>query len=142
MLLRALDSATGCGDLRMAATARIHLARVLDSGGRRDEAVQLLRVNEAWYRHAGGGDGALLTRVLLASMTDDPEELTVVLDLASSVPDVEVEVLALDALARIAVRRGDRETAADLLRRADRLVPDAPQIVATDRVDARAVRWC
>ncbi|HEY5856661.1 MAG TPA: BTAD domain-containing putative transcriptional regulator [Aldersonia sp.] len=140
MLVRALNSATGCGDLRMAATARIHLARVLGSGGRRNEAVELLRANAAWYRHAGGGDGALLTRVLLASMTDDPDELTAVLDLARSASDVEAAVLTLDALARIAANRGDRDAAADLLRRADRLVPNAPQIVDADRVDAHAVR--
>jgi cytochrome c-type biogenesis protein CcmH/NrfG len=82
----------------------------------------------------------VLTRVLLASMTDDPEELAAVLNLARTVRDLEVAVLALDALARIAMRHGDRDTAAELLRRADRLVPDAPQIVDTDRVDARTAR--
>ena len=42
----------------------------------------LLRENLAWYASAGGGDGALLTRCLLATETGDRTRSTEVLALA------------------------------------------------------------
>ena len=51
----------------MAATARINLARVMRATGQHDAAQALLHQCDDWYRTAGGGDGALLTRALLAT---------------------------------------------------------------------------
>src|SRR4030095_16252959 len=56
------------GDLRIAATARIHLARALRGASDQATARTLLEANDRWYRASGGGDGALLTRCLHAAV--------------------------------------------------------------------------
>jgi predicted ATPase/DNA-binding SARP family transcriptional activator len=144
-LFRAIEAASDDGDLRMAATARINLARVLRGTDRNQDAVTLLEQANAWYQNAGAGDGALLSRVLLAAATGDRAagtgELELVLDDARSVNDVEVQVLALDALARLAARAGEVDRAAQLLQVADdqnTLNPIGPDEL--DRFDARLAR--
>jgi hypothetical protein len=57
----------------MAATARINLARVMRATGQHHAAQALLRQCDDWYRTAGGGDGALLTRALLAATSDSDD---------------------------------------------------------------------
>lgn len=109
-LARAIEAAHRDGDLRMAATANINLARVLLATGRQEEALTLLHQTDEWYRQSGGGDGALLTRVLLVTMSapGDGEnahrELESILEAAGRAQDHEVEELALDALGRMTAR--------------------------------------
>lgn len=66
-LTRAVRAAARGGDPRMAATARINLARIMRAAGQQDAAQALLRRCDDWYHTAGGGDGALLTRAMLAA---------------------------------------------------------------------------
>ncbi|MET0863023.1 MAG: BTAD domain-containing putative transcriptional regulator, partial [Nakamurella sp.] len=68
-LFRAIEAASDDGDLRMAATARINLARVLRGTDQHHTAIDLLRQADHWYQRSGAGDGALLSRVLLAAST-------------------------------------------------------------------------
>ena len=85
----------------MAATARINLARVLRATRQHDAAQALLHQCDDWYRTAGGGDGALLTRALLAATSDsDDADLEAITDQARLAGDHEAEVVTLDALSR------------------------------------------
>ena len=67
----------------------------------------LLKENLEWYAGAGGGDGALLTRCLLAIETGDRDSLEAVLALARAEENHLVTVLALDGLARLSAEDGD-----------------------------------
>jgi hypothetical protein len=79
------------------------MARLLRGTGQRHaEVVELLEENERWYRSAGGGDFALLTLCVLAAERDDDGALRPVLDEARAAGNLEVQVCALDALARLA----------------------------------------
>ena len=100
---------------------------------------------------AGGGDGALLTRCLLAAVDAEAdtgegstrlvEILDDILDEGRRVGDLEVQVYATDALARRAAWRGELPLARDLLRAADDLAAAASHVVDTsDRVDADHTR--
>lgn len=146
-LQKALAAAGQSGDHRIAATARVNLARLLRAGGQPDAALILLEQADRWYRASGGGDGALRTRCLLASVSaaagspraDD--QLTSALAEARSTGDLEVEVLAADALARLAAERGDLIAAKQLLRSADDLSADIPHVLDDlDRIDAHLAR--
>jgi hypothetical protein len=104
-------AATTGGDLRIAATARIHLARTLRGAGDERTARTLLEENDRWYRASGGGDGALLTRCLLAALSLEPgsgeaavQDLHAVLDEARRHQDLETQTLALDDLDRFEAR--------------------------------------
>lgn len=107
------------------ATARLQLARVLRRTGDATAAVALLADNARWYGSSRGGDGALLTRCLLAAadLDGDPAaaagRLHAVLEEARAADDVEVQTLALDGLARAAAGHGDGRSAAELLLAAD-----------------------
>ncbi|WP_433205739.1 hypothetical protein ACQP00_38330 [Dactylosporangium sp. CS-047395] len=118
LLHRAIAAANTSGDLRITATARLHLARILRTSGLVADARDLLRHNAAWYRTAGGGDGALLTRCLLA---DSVPELEAVLAEARATDDRETQVHALDALARRAEADALAATIPHLIDEADRL---------------------
>ena len=140
-------AATNSGDLRLAATARLHLARVLRSHRRRRQPRSLLEQNDRWYRSAGGGDGALLTRCLLAAVNartasgGNADELHDILDQGRRAGEPEVQVYATDALARLASERGERAKAHELLRAADDIAAAAAHVVdSSDRVDADHVR--
>lgn len=154
-LLRAIEAAHQDGDFRMAATATTHLARVRAAAGSPDEALCLLQETDQWYRRSGGGQGALLTRALLLTMSppaphgDARRQLASVLDQARRDQDHEVEAIALDALARLpadtervpdvvqalqALVDGDRIAALDVLRGDRSLVGQAlAEFVATER---------
>ena len=146
-LERALVAAGHSGDHRIAATARVNLARLLRASGKSDAALVLLEQADRWYRSSGGGDGALRTRCLLASLSSATgsaraaARLASVLEDAISADDVEVEVLASDALARLAAERGDLIAAQRLLRSADDLSTGIIHVLSDlDRIDAHFAR--
>jgi ATP/maltotriose-dependent transcriptional regulator MalT len=146
-LTRAIQAATTAGDRRIAATARIHLARGLRGAGDEATARSLLEENDRWYRASGGGDGALLTRGLLAALSVEADteaaaqDLHSVLDEARHHHDLETQTLALDALARAAVTQGDPQRAAQLLQEADGLHAQVQHTLDdADRIDARTTR--
>ena len=134
------DAVTG-GDGRLAATARLNLARLHRRAGDRAAAVALLEENERWYARAGGGDFALLTRCVLAAEHDDGPRLDQVLDEARAARNLEVQVYALDALARMAAAAGDLESAHALLADADGLAARVTHVVdEEDRLDSASAR--
>ena len=141
-LTRAIQAAIRGSDPRMAATARINLARVMLATGQHDTARALLHQCDDWYRTAGGGDGALLTRALLAATAEsDDADLDAIIDQARLAGDHEVEVVMLDALALRAAQRGQLSTARQLLAAADDAVLAAVTIVdEVDRLDAHRAR--
>jgi hypothetical protein len=85
-----------------------------------------------WYATAGGGDGALLADHVAADLAADPDRLEAVLSAARAAGDPEVEMLTLDALARLhaAAGRGDEATA--LRAAADDLMPAAAHLLTAD----------
>ena len=136
---RALDAATASGDSRMAATARLNLARLLRATGDGHAAATLLRENLEWYAGAGGGDGALLSRCVLAAETGGREELGKVLALARADQNQLVAVLALDGLARVCAEAGEQKHATALLAQADAIHPDVAHLLDdADRPDRGA----
>jgi len=136
---RSLATATASGDGRMAATTRLNLARLLRSTGQGAAAISLLRENVEWYAGAGGGDGALLSRCLLAAETDDRDSLEEVLSAARSGDNHLVTILALDGLARLSADAGEHERATELLAEADALHPAVAHLLDdTDRHDRAA----
>ncbi|MDN5795351.1 MAG: AAA family ATPase [Intrasporangium sp.] len=138
---RAIADAVAVGDGRLTATARLNLARCLRRHDEPDRAMALLVENDRWYRSAGGGDFALLTACLLASMREDETLLLKVLEQARSDTNLEVQIHALDALARLAAQRADTDRAAALLADADELAPDIGHLVdRQDRIDAEFAR--
>ncbi len=143
---RALAAARRSGDPRIAATTRTTLARVLRTSGDDVVALALLEQNDRWYRDAGGGDGALLTRCLLAALTaaDDPETswwlFRGLRAEAREAGDDEAELAAVDALALLTAQRGDAERAADLLADAEALTAHVHSVIDADRVDAQRAR--
>lgn len=146
-LLRAIDVATDDGDLRMRATASINLARVLRGTERHELVTGLLEQADEFYRRSGKGDGARLATVLLISISHPEgeraaqEHLEEILEQARSADDGEVQVLALDALARMAAQLGAGGVADDLLLQADRVSAITPTVLdAIDRVDAALAR--
>ena len=142
---QAIRDALSVGDGRLTATARLNLARLLRGVGQGADAVALFEENERWYKSAGGGDFALLTDCMLAAERRDEHALRSVLDAARATGNLEVQVFALDAQARLAAESRDRETAGDLLAESDRLAAHVAHVVDKgDRIDAAAagrVRW-
>ncbi|MGA9747982.1 MAG: BTAD domain-containing putative transcriptional regulator [Nocardioides sp.] len=135
----ALAAATASGDGRMAATARLNLARLLRSAGDGAAAVSLLTENQEWYAGAGGGDGALLSRCVLAVETKDKESLQAVLTIARTEENHLVTVLALDGLARLSAEAGEHEHATELVAEADELHPAVAHLLDdADRLDRAA----
>ena len=136
---QALAAAAASGDGRMAATARLNLARLHRSTGNGAAAVAPLRENLEWYANAGGGDGALLSRCVLAAELDDRDSLEEVLALSRAEGNHVVTVLALDALARLSAEAGDDAHAAVLVAEADALHPAVVHLLDdADRSDRTA----
>lgn len=109
----------------------------------------LLAEADRWYRASGGGDGALLARCLLASMSSESSTdergavatMEGVLAEANRIHDGEVLLLASDSLARLAAERGDATAARELLASADALATGMLHVVYDiDRVDAHGAR--
>ncbi|MGZ5403886.1 MAG: ATP-binding protein [Nocardioides sp.] len=138
---QAIRDALSVGDGRLAATARLNLARCRRAIGHGAEAVALLEENQRWYGSAGGGDFALLTDCVLAAERRDEGALRTVLDEARATNNSEVQVFALDALARVAAESGDHTTSGELLTESDLLAAHVTHVVdETDRVDAARAR--
>jgi hypothetical protein len=101
--------------------------------------VPLLRENLDWYAGAGGGDGALLSRCVLAAETSDTDQLETVLALSRTEDNNLVAVLALDALAAAHAAAGEHERATLLLAEADALHPEVAHLLdQADRPDRAA----
>jgi tetratricopeptide (TPR) repeat protein len=129
---RAIEDANAAGDLRVVALARVRLARVLRALGRTADARSQVDSARQWYATAGGGDGALLADHLDAELDADPQRLAGVLAAAREAGDPEIEVLTLDALARLHAADGRMEEAATLRAAADALMPVAGHLVTHD----------
>ncbi|HEX5899562.1 MAG TPA: BTAD domain-containing putative transcriptional regulator [Solirubrobacteraceae bacterium] len=143
----AIEKAEATGDVRLAALARVHLGRVLRALGRRAPARAALEAATAWHRGAGGGEQAALGQCLLAALDAEDrlsgaqQRLVAILDDARRNDDAPVEVLALDALGRIAAEDGDLAAARERCEAADRRMESASHFITDlDRTDARAVR--
>jgi predicted ATPase/DNA-binding SARP family transcriptional activator len=143
----AIEKAEATGDVRMVALARVHLGRVLRALGRLTEARAALEAATAWHRGAGGGEQAGLGECLLAALdagdqvSGAEQRLQTILDEARLNDDAPVEVLALDALARIAADGDDMATARDLCAAANARMEAASHFITElDRTDAHSVR--
>jgi tetratricopeptide (TPR) repeat protein len=146
-LQRAIDTAHATGDLRTAAIASVRLGRVLRSLGQRQPARAVVQSAHRWYNAAGGGDAAALAEYLLTALDADdgtPEagqHLTDVLATARHAHDVEIEVLTLDALARLYAEQGRTSDAQAMLDTADRIMPAAYHLLTDiDRIDRDQAR--
>ena len=146
-LRRAIETARAAGDLRVATLARLWLAQVLRRRGDTDEALALAREAQGWYLASGGGDHSRLADCLVAAVdetrapNDTVRTLETVLAEAREAGDREVEVLALDALARRQAENGDLEQALAGLGDADAVMAaGGHRLVDSDRVDAYEVR--
>ena len=146
-LYQAIETARATGDLRIASLARLRLGRVLRAQGDLDAALAYGRAAQDWYHASGGGDHTRLADCLVAAMDRDAADeaataiLEAVLADARGAGDLEVEVLALDALARRSADSGDTAAAIARLDQADALMPAARlRVTDEDRIDAHAVR--
>ena len=143
----AVEKAEAAGDVRLAALARVHLGRVLRAMGQVARARTALEAASEWHRDAGGGEQATLGECLLAALDaadgvpGAADGLAGTLDDARHRDDAAVEVLALDALARIAATTGDISAARHLCETADvRMEAASHFMTELDRTDARWVR--
>jgi tetratricopeptide (TPR) repeat protein len=142
----AIDKAGATGDVRLVALARVHLGRALRAVGQVARARTALEAASKWHRDSGGGEPAALGECLLAAMDaadrvpGAAERLTALLDDARRTGDADVEVLTLDALARISASAGDSSTAHRLREAADRQMGATNFVTDLDRIDARWVR--
>ncbi len=103
----AQSEAAAVADGRLGASVRLYRAQQARLAGDEALARALLEENERWYDAAGGGDLALLNRVLLASVRGDHVSLLAYLQNARTADDPAAEVAAMDALARLAATAGD-----------------------------------
>ena len=133
--------------MRLLALGRVHLGRVLRAHGNRDTALLAVRAADHWFQSSGGGDGAALASCLHAAMDaedgDDSAEtrLRAVIEQARDQHTPDIEILALDALARDAATADDLTAARDLLDAADHLMPAARHLLcAADRLDGDHAR--
>ena len=143
----AIEKAEATGDVRLAALARVHLGRVLRALASPGEAREALEAAAAWHRSAGGGEQAALGECLLAALdledhvSGADQRLRTILDAARLHDDAPVEVLALDALARLAAEAGDLASAQSLSNIADERMEFASHFIsALDRTDDRLVK--
>ncbi len=138
---QAIGDAMAVGDGRLAATARLNLARLLRSAGDGTAAAWLLEENERWYHSAGGGDFALLNRCILCAEHNEAPSLREILEEARASGNLEVQVFALDALARVSAESFDRDAARALLAESDGLAAQVAHVVDDrDRFDAVSAR--
>jgi predicted ATPase/DNA-binding SARP family transcriptional activator len=143
----AVDKAEATGDVRLAALARVHLGRVWRAEGQLDRARTALEQATAWHRASGGGEQATLGECLLAALDaadqvpGAEDRLAAILAEARGEDAAHVEVFALDALGRLAVRAGDPARARGLCEEADRRMDAASHFITEhDRTDAQLVR--
>jgi predicted ATPase/DNA-binding SARP family transcriptional activator len=136
----AIETAHATGDLRTAALASARLGRALrfaDPVAARAAA----QWSQRWYNAAGGGDALLLAQYVLAALDADPDQLTGTIAAARGTHDIEIEVLALDALARVLAERGDEAGARTTLADADAAMFGARHLLSDcDRADRARTR--
>lgn len=147
-LQNAIEAAEAAGDPRTANLARVRLARIWRELGDRGRARAAVVAAATWYRAAGGGDEAAMADYLSAALDADDgareaaDRLTTVAARAHG-QGTEIEVLALDTLARLRVEQGRPIDARQLLARADDLMPALGHLLADadrpDRDQARAL---
>jgi hypothetical protein len=146
-----LERAIGIGfaikDMRIVSLARVRLGRVLRGEGDHEGAQAAMRAADLWFQSAGGGEGATLAVCLRAVMDaeegvgDASTRLLALLDDAERRHDHEIEVLALDALARAHARIADTSAARRFLDRADQSMESAQHLIGeADRLDAIQAR--
>jgi hypothetical protein len=131
----AIETAQATGDLRTAALASARLGRALrfaDPVTARPAA----QWSQHWYSAAGGGDALLLAEYVLAALDAAPDRLTDTIATARATHDIEIEVLALDALARLLAEHGDEAGARTTLADADAAMSGARHLLShNDRAD-------
>jgi predicted ATPase/DNA-binding SARP family transcriptional activator len=144
VLATAITKAQAAGDLRLVAVSEVRRARVLRALGRTADAMEALDRAGRWFADFGGGEGALLGECVRASIravagdAGAVDALRRTLSAAREVGDAEVEVLALDALARAAA---DPVAGQEFLAAADAAYLRAAHLmVDDDRLDARVAR--
>jgi tetratricopeptide (TPR) repeat protein len=146
-LERVIEIGRTTRQLRLLALGRVHLARVLRGHGDRTAALVAVRAADHWFASSGGGDGAALAACLHSAM--DAEDgvagadarLRDVLEQARGQHTPDIEIMAMDALARTAATAHDLVPARGLLEAADDLMPSARHLLGSaDRVDAEHAR--
>ena len=133
--------------LRLLALGRVHLGRVLRGHGDRQAALRAVRAADHWFESTGGGDGASLAACLHSAMdaedgdpTAEPR-LRAVLQHAVGQHTPDIEIMAMDALARHAANEHHLAEARCLLDAADDLMPSARHLLGSaDRLDADHAR--
>jgi predicted ATPase len=133
--------------LRLLALGRVHLARVLRRHGHRHAALLAVQAADHWFESSGGGDGAALASCLHSAMDAEDGDssaeprLRAVLQQARGQHTPDIEIMAMDALARNAANNHDLDAARDLLSAADDLMPSARHLLGSaDRFDADNAR--
>jgi predicted ATPase/DNA-binding SARP family transcriptional activator len=133
--------------LRLIALGRVHLGRVLRRDGDRTAALFAIRAADHWFASSGGGDGAALAACLHSAMDAEDGDagadtrLRVVLEHARGQHTPDIEIMAMDALARSAAIAHDLVSASGLLDAADDLMPSARHLLGSaDRLDGDHAR--
>ena len=94
-----------------------------------------------WYNAAGGGDALPLAHYVLTAIDADPDQLAEAIRAAHAAHDVEIEVLALLAMARLLTERGDEAGARATLSDADTAMSGARHLLAdADHVDRLGIQ--
>jgi tetratricopeptide (TPR) repeat protein len=144
---RVIDIGRTTRQLRLLALDRVHLGRVLRGRGDRHAALLAIRAADHWFESSGGGDGAALAACLHSAMdaedgdsTAEPR-LRAVLQHAGGQHTPDIEIIAMDALARQAANEHRLAEASALLDAADDLMPSARHLLGSaDRLDAHHAR--
>ena len=142
---RGIELTQQVGLMRAVALSRVRLGRLLRSvGDDRAARVALVQADD-WFRASGGGDESALAECLVAAIDAESDQsgATGVLEtlLEREPDDVEVQVLALDALAAVQARADEHDAALSLLAKADALMPAASHLISEDdRIDAHRAR--
>ena len=134
--------------LRLLALGRVHLGRVLRRhGSDREAALLAVRSADHWFESSGGGDGAALAACLHGAMDAEDGDCTAeprlraVLRRARGHHTPDIEIMAMDTLARNAANEHDLAAARHLLHAADDLMPSARHLLGSaDRLDAAHAR--
>lgn len=133
--------------LRLMALGRVHLGRVLRGHGDRHAALLAVRAADHWFESTGGGDGAALAACLHGAMDAEDGDnsadarLRQVIQHARGQHTPDIEIMAMDALARHAAKEHHLAEASVLLDAADDLMPSARHLLGSaDRLDAGHAR--
>ena len=127
--------------------SRARLGRPQREVGDIEAARSAIEAADAWFRASGGGDEAAVAQCLLAAMDaeggvpDAAGRLELIFEKAQAANDLEVQVLALDALAGLRAEAGDISESNEMLDRADALMAAAGhRLTEGDRLDGHRAR--